>query len=192
MAKNKKQKTTIEKYRYWRNWDIGLTAAKFAMPLASFGTVLGVNWNQWVGDSASQGWSIGIGFGMLIIATLSAMLAIWKKDDIVKSKVSGVLYIAIIFVVIGFGFKCLASIMSEMGDMFLYVAIGLVASFGVDEADKLAVRPKVLFYKNLVEENGLSKSTARIMDDTEQARLEGEEAKKERKKAEKVRFIPHD
>lgn len=178
--KPKKQKTTVQKYKFWRNWNYGLVAAKIAMPLVPFSTVLGLNWNDWVGNSPSEGWSIGIGFGMLIVATLSSVIGIWKKDELVKSKVSGILYVTIIFLIIGFGFKLLASIMNEMGNMFLYVSAGLAGSFGVDQVDKLAIAPKAQFYKELIETNGLSKSSAQKQDDREQARLEGEEAKKKR------------
>ena len=179
-VKTKKQKTTVQKYKFWRNWNVGLTAAKFSMPAIPFGVVLGLNWSDWVGNNASEGWSIGIGFGMLIIASLSAVVGIWKKDELVKSKVSGLLYATIIFLVIGFGFKLLASIMNEMGNMFLYVAAGLGGSFGIDQVDKAAIAPKAAFYKELIEKNGLSKASAQRMDDTEQAKKEGEEAKKGR------------
>lgn len=178
--KVKKQKTTVQKYRFWRNWNVGLTAAKFAAPAVPFGIVLGLNWNDWVGNSPSEGWSIGIGFGMLIIATLSAVIGIWKKDELVKSKVSGLLYVTIIFLVIGFGFKLLASIMNEMGNMFLYVACGLAGSFGIDQVDKTFIVPEAARFKDLIEKNGLSKSSAKRMDDEEQAAKEGEKAKQER------------
>ena len=187
VKKEKKPKTTLQKYKLWRNWDIGLTAAKFAAPAVPFGIVTGLNWDRWVDNSPSTGWSIGIGFGMLIVATISAILGIMKKDEVAKQKVSGVLYVAIILAIIGFSFKLLASIMSEMGDMFLYVAAGTAGSFTIDQVDKLAIKPEAQRYKKLVEDNGLSKSAARRMDDAEQAQIEGQKAK-----AERVRYNPHD
>lgn len=186
--KVKKQKTTVEKYRAWRNAEIGLTAGKFAMPFIPFSVVLGINWSDWVGDSPSEGWSIGLGFGMLIIATAMAIIGIWKKDELVNSKISGVLYVSIIFLVIGFAFKLMSSIMSEIGDMFLYVAIGLAGAFATDQVDKMAIRPKVLFYKDLIDKNGLSEASVQKNKDEEQARIEGEVAKQERAR----KFIPHD
>lgn len=178
----KKQRTTIEKYKYWRNWNVGLTATKFAMPMIPFGVVLGLNWSDWVGNSPSEGWSIGIGFGMLIVATISGIVAVWKKDELIESKVSAVFYIAIIMAVIGFGFKMLASMINEMGNMFLYISMGIVGSGVLDQVNKSAIAPRVKFYKNLVETNGLSKTAARDLDDTEQAKKEGEQAKAERNK----------
>ncbi len=182
MAKNKqkKQRTTLQKFRFWRNWQLGLLGAKFAMPFIPFGIILGIHWNEWVGDSPSAGWSLGIGFGMLIVATASSIIGIWKKDEIAKSKISGVLYVALVFLTIGFALKLLASMINEMGDMLLYVSIGIAGSATVDEVDKLAINPNVVFYQDLVNTNGLSKSAAKKMDDTEQARKEGEEARKER------------
>ena len=180
VKKEKKPKTTLQKYKFWRNWDIGLTAAKFAAPAVPFGIVTGLNWDRWVNNSPSTGWSIGIGFGMLIVATVSAFLAILKKDEVAKQKVSGVLYVAIILAIIGFSFKLLASISNEMGNMFLYVATGTAGSFTIDQVDKSAIKPEVKFYKGLIEKNGLSKSSAKRMDDEEQAAREGEKAKQER------------
>ena len=54
--KPRKQRTTLQKYKLWRNWSYGLEAGKFAMPFIPFGIILGVNWSDWVGDSASEGW----------------------------------------------------------------------------------------------------------------------------------------
>ncbi len=179
-SKKKQPKTTVEKYKYWRNWNVGLTAAKFAMPLIPFGTVLGLHWNQWVGNSASEGWSIGVGFGMLIVATISGIIGIWKKDELVNKAVSATFYVAIVLAIIGFAFKLMASMMNEMGDMFLYVASGVVGSGAIDQVNKSLVAPKAKYYKALVEENGLSRKSAQKIADEEQAKREGEEAKKER------------
>ena len=185
--KVKKPKSTIEKARMWKRAEIGITAAKFAMPFIPFFTILGINWNEWVGDSSSEGWSIGLGFGMLILATAMAIIGIWKKDELINSKISGVLYIAIVFLIIGFAFQLMASIMTEMGTMFLYVAIGLGASFATDQVDKLAIRPKAVFYAELADKYGLVKESVQKQEDEEQARIEGEMAKQERAK-----YVPHD
>ena len=187
--KPRKQRTTVEKYKFWRNWNYGLEAGKFAMPCIPFGIILGINWSDWVGDSASEGWSIGLGFGMLIVATVSAMLAIFKKDEIAKQKMSGVFYVAIVFAVIGFSFKLLATIANTFGDMFLYVSLGIVGSATVDQIDKSAIRPRQEFYKNLIESNGLSRKSAQLMDDTEQAKEEGEKAKAERAEKKKRNYL---
>lgn len=188
MAKRTKQpKTTLQKYNSWRRREYALIGAKFAAPLIPFGVTLGVNWNDWVGSRSSDGWSIGTGLGMLALATIASIAAIWKKDELMKSKMSGLLYVAIIFAVVGFGFMLMASMMNEMGKMFLVVAGGLLGSFAIDQVDKSYVKKKVAFYEELVDKNGLSKSAAKNMDETEQARIEGEKAK-----AERVRFHPHD
>ena len=178
--KEKQPKTTIQKYKFWRNWEVGLEAGKYAMPLIPFGVVLGINWSDWVGNSPSEGWSIGMGFGMLIVSVISAIIGLWKRDDIAKQKVSGVFYVAIVFAMIGFGFKLLASIANTFGDMFLYVCLGIIASAVTDQVDKSVINPKVKFYKQLVEDNGLSKASAKKNDEKEQAELEGKKAKEER------------
>lgn len=180
VKKVKPQKTTIQKYKFWRGWYVGLKAAEYSVPIIPFGVILGINWSDWFGQSESNGWSIGIGFGMLIVSTVMAIVEIMKKDELVKTKVSFLFYISIVFVLIGFSFKLLASIMNEMGNMFLYVSLGIVGAGAVDETNQQAIRPKVEFYKKLVEDNGLSKSAAQRMDDADQAKKEGETAKRER------------
>lgn len=178
--KTKKKKTTLQKYKTWKWVHRGLYFSKFGAPAIPFGIVLGLNWNDWVGNQPAEGWSIGLGFGMLIVATISAVLAIVFKDEIVKSKVSGLLCAFLVFLVAGFSFKLLATIMNEFGNMFIYVSYGIAGSFALDQTDKTAIKPKVDFYKKLVEENGLDRKSAKRIDDTEQAAREGEEARKER------------
>ncbi len=180
--KVKKTKTTLQKYKTWRNASYGLAASEFAMPLIPFGVVLGLNWSDWVGNSQSEGWSIGVGFGMLIVATIMAMIGIWKKNDLINSKVSAVFYVAVVFAVVGFGLKLMASMINQLGDMFLYVALGIVGSGAVDQVNKVAIKPRMDFYSKLVKENGLTKTSAREMDDVAQAKKEGEEEKAKRAK----------
>ncbi len=180
--KVKKAKTTLQKYKTWRNASYGLAASEFAMPLIPFGVVLGLNWSDWVGNSQSEGWSIGVGFGMLIVATIMAMIGIWKKNDLISSKVSAVFYVAVVFAVVGFGLKLMASMINQLGDMFLYVALGIVGSGAVDQVNKVAIKPRMDFYSKLVKENGLTKTSAREMDDVAQAKKEGEEEKAKRAK----------
>ena len=180
--KVKKTKTTLQKYKTWRNATYALASSEFAMPLIPFGIILGINWSDWVGNSQAEGWSIGLGFGMLIVATIMAMIGIWKKNDLINSKVSAIFYVAVVFAVVGFGLKLLASMINQLGDMFLYVALGIVGSGTVDQVNKAAVKPRMEFYSKLVKENGLSKASAKEIDDVAQAKKEGEEAKAQRAK----------
>lgn len=176
--KPKTPKTTLQKLKYWKRWRLGLTVSEFAIPLIPFGVILGLNWSDWVGDSPSQGWSIGMGFGMLIVACISAIVGIWKKEEMVNSKVSGIFYVAIVLCLIGFSFKLLASVFSEFGDMFLYVSISVVGSGVTAQVNKSYVSAKVARYQKLVNDNGLDKKSAKEMADEEQAKKEGEEAKR--------------
>ncbi len=176
--KVKQPKTTLEKYRMWDRWHKTVWGSKFAMPLVPASIVLGLNWNEWVGNNTSKGWSIGVGFGMLIVACITSILAIMKRDEIIKKNISAVFIVAIVFLIVGFGFKLLASIANEFGDMFIYISFGVVAAAGVDQADKSLLMPKVEYYKGLVEENGLDKKSARRLEEEEQAKREGEQARK--------------
>ena len=180
--KPKKQKTTLEKAKAWKRGYLALKAGQFASPIVPFGVILGINWSDWFGAGASEGWSIGLGFGMLAVATVLAIAEVMRKDELVKTKVSFVFYISIVFVLVGFSFKLLASIMNEMGNYFLYIACGLLGGGGIDQINQAFVRPKSDFYANLVEENGLDKSSARKLLDAEQAKKEGEEKRKQEKR----------
>lgn len=180
--KAKKQRTTLQKLKYWKRWRDALTFSEFMMPLIPFGVILGINWSDWVGDSPSAGWSIGMGFGMLIVATISAIVGIWKKDEMVKSKMSGIFYVAIVLAIVGFSFKLLASVFNAFGDMLLYVCTSVVASGAVAQVNKSYVSKEVARYQKLVSENGLDRKSAKEIDDEEQAKKEGEQAKRERKK----------
>lgn len=177
--KQKKQRTTVQKLSYWNGWHKGLTGMKIGTPAIPFAVSLGINWNEWVGGNASKGWSIGIGFGMLVVGTFAAMYGVWKKDELAEQKVSPVFYIATIFLIIGFSFMLLASIMNEMGVMLLYVSTGVFASATEDQVDKTLVRPRMAFYKELVKTNGLDKQSSREIEDRAQAAREGAEARKD-------------
>lgn len=178
IKKEKKTKTTIEKLRFWKRVQYGLVAGELSMPLIPFGVILGINWSDWVGDSPSEGWSIGMGFGMLIVAVILAIVGIWKKEELVNSKFSGIFYVAILFLVIGFGFKLIASTFNSFGDMLLYVCIGIAGSGGLAQFNKSYVTPEVERYAELVEKNGLDKKSAQHLEEEKQAQKEGESARK--------------
>ena len=99
----------------------------------------------------------------------------------VKSKVSGIFYVAIVLALMGFSFKLLASIFNSFGDMLLYVCFSVVGSGVVAQVNKSKVQNEVRRYERLVRENGLDKKSARELEDEEQAKQEGKEANKERK-----------
>lgn len=179
--KTKQPKTTLQKLNYWKGWQLGLTVGEFAMPLIPFGVVLGLNWNDWVGDSASQGTTLGIGFGMLIVSIILAIIGIWKKDEMVKSKLSGIFYVAIVLAILGVSLKLIASIINTFGDMLLYVCISVVGSGTIAQVNKTAITKEVVRYQALVKENGLDKKSAKELEDEEQAKKEGEQLKEERK-----------
>ena len=181
--KTKQPKTTLQKLNLWKGWQLGLTVSEFAMPLIPFGVILGLNWNDWVGDSASQGTTLGIGFGMLVVSVVLAIIGIWKKDEMVKSKLSGIFYVAIVLAIFGVSLKLIAAIINTFGDMLLYVCISVVGSGTIAQVNKTAITKEVVRYQALVKENGLDKKSAKELEDAEQAKKEGEEA---RKKIERV------
>lgn len=182
----KRQRTTLEKYRRWRGGYIALKAGEFVSPLVPFACILGLNWSEWFGAQASDGWSIGLGFGMLAVATVLAIAEIMKKDELVKTKVSFVFFIAVVFLLFGLSFKLLASIMNEMGNYFAYIAFGIFGGGAIDQCNQALVKPRVDFYSKLVKDNGLSRSGARELLEAQQAQKEGEEKRKKERKGDYV------
>lgn len=180
LRRSRKKKTTVQKYKFWNRFFLGMKGMEFASPLVPFATMVGLNWNEWFGQSESEGWSIGLGFGMLAVATIMAILEIMKRDELIKTKVSFAFFVAVVFVMIGFSFKLLASIMNEMGNFFLYVSCGIAGGGVMDQLNGMIIKPRAAFYKDLIEKNGLSRSAARRTDDVEQAAKEGEAARKAR------------
>ena len=184
--KPRKTKTTLEKSKSWKRGNNALKAGQFISPIVPFGVILGINWSDWFGEGASEGWSVGLGFGMLVIATVLAVVEIMKKDELVKTKVSFVFFIAVVFLLFGLSFKLLAAIMNEMGNYFAYIAFGIFGGGAIDQCNQALVKPRVDFYSKLVQDNGLSRSGARELLEAQQAQKEGEEKRKKERKGDYV------
>ena len=182
--KEKKEVTTLQHLRRWKAANIGMRIGMYACPVVPTAVVMGINWNEWFCTDTTRGWSIGMGFAMLLTVFFAAVVAVMKKDEFLKSKVGPMLSLAVAFVVIGFACKLLASIWNELGNYFLYVGISLFGSFGFDAASTGIMQKQVAFYQGLVEENGLTTSSEKKKLAREQAAREAAEREARRRAVE--------
>ena len=175
-AKAKKELTTVQHLKRWKALKYTLNASIFVFPLIPAGIITGIHSEEWFGST--NGWSLGLGFGMLLVSFALTIIALWKKNDIMNSKVSGVIYLAIILSCWGFAFMFLASILNEFGKYFLYFALSLVGSGTADQINKSYVSKWVQFYQKLADDNGLTPSSAKQEEAKLKAQSEAESIKK--------------
>lgn len=174
--KPKKQITTMGHVRRWRAASLSLKASTYVCPLVPFGIILGINWSDWFGSNSTQqnGWSLGLGFGMLLVSLFSTILSIAKRDDLFTKSISGLFYVAILFAAWGVTFMFLASIMNEFGKFFIYFAISIAGSGSCDQVNKSYCQHWLDFYKNLADQEGLSGKGEKEKEARDQAHAEHE------------------
>ena len=173
--KEKKEVTTLQHLRRWKAANTAIRAGMYLCPVVPTGIVMGLNWQEWFCKDASQGWSIGIGFSMLLVAFLSAIVGMVKKDDVLRQKLGGFLYLAVLFAVIGVSLKLLSNILGELGNYFLYIAASLLGSVGCSTLSDKWSGEWVKFYSGIAEENGLTSPAAKRKAAKEQAAREAAE-----------------
>lgn len=170
--------TTVQHLHRWQAANASIRAGMYLCPAIPTAIVMAVNGEQWFGPQSRNGWSIGVGFAMLLTAFLSSILTVSNKDKVLKDKTSEFLFLGILFCVIGVGIVMLASILTELGWYFVYMGIALFGSMGCAIASDKWSGQWVEFYKQVCEENGLTSPA----DKRKKARRQAaeEEAKRER------------
>lgn len=159
MAKNnvkKKEVTTLGHLRRWKAANFAIRSGMYVCPMVPTGVIMGINWQDWFGKDSLQGFSIGIGFAMLLTAFLSSILAVSKKDKVLQEKTGGFLYIGILFCVIGFSLVMLASIINTLGWYIVYMGVAMFGSMGCSITSDKWSGKWVQFYKEIAEANGLT------------------------------------
>lgn len=176
MAKEKSK--TKSSYRKWNTVKWSLYAGTYTLPLVPAGIVTGVNWNEWFNKENS--WSIGLGFGMLLITVLITIIGVAKRDKIMSEKVSSLYYLAAVLACWAIVLMFLASIANQFGYMLLYTCFGLLGGATCDQVRKSKVDGEVEFYKQLLIDNGLLESERRKRQRQELARREAQNEAKRR------------
>lgn len=171
-----KKTPTQKKYSSWKTTKYVLKASTYVVPLVPEGIILGINWNEWF--TVSNSWSIGLGFGSLLVTIMVTILGIAKRDDVVKENISPMFYLAGLMAMWAVSLMFLASIAQNFGTMLLYTAAGICGGATCDQINKTVVAEKVKMYKEILVEVGLDKENNKLEELKEQAL---KEAKKEKR-----------
>ncbi|MCK9577608.1 MAG: hypothetical protein M0R51_17010 [Clostridia bacterium] len=177
MAKKTKIKSqTRSAYNKWRTLKWSLYGGTYTLPLVPAMVMVGVNWDEWVAQSRNA-WSIGLGFGMLLLTVFITILGIAKKDEVINKIASPLFYFAGILALWAFSLLFLSRIASEFGYMLLWTCLGLLAGASADQVNRSLVKKELAFYKKLIVDVGLdSKTEKRKL----QKQLAKEEAEREK------------
>lgn len=155
MAKAKTKSKTLATYKRYRALKWGLYSSVYALPLVPASVLTAINWDEWVAQTGNS-WSLGLGFGSLLLSLLITILAVAKKDKFLKDLLSPVFYIALILGVWSVSFLLLSSILHNFGQMLLFTSLSLIVSGGADQVRTKLVEPQLSFYKDLVVTNKLN------------------------------------
>lgn len=175
MAKEKREKTTLQYYKSWKATKYALYGTKWVAPVVPAVVITGINWEEWF---TNQGASLPSGLAMLLVSILTTILAMSKKDEIVEKKVSYMFYLAGILAIWGVAFMLLASIMDQMGMMLIYTCLGIIGGGVADQVNKGLVNDRLLEYKQLIDENCLDKKAIAKQERKEKAKRERQEKAK--------------
>lgn len=175
--KSKKPKSkTKSLYRRWRVAKAGLYVGTYTLPLVPASTMLMENWNEWFNNDE---WSIGLGFGMLLLTVFITIYGVAKRDKIMNDHVSPIYYLAFLLGLWAIVLMFLASIANEFGQMLLYTCFGLVGGASCDQLRKSKVDNEVEFYRQIICEAGLDERLKIKQEKKEMARKRAfEEAKR--------------
>lgn len=168
----KKTLKTVKAYRKWKWGSRALRAGTFICPLTPATVLTAVKWEEWFGKS---GLSLPFGFACLIVAVVSAIVGIMNSDTVFKKADIALLCVAGWFMVVGCTCLFLATLLTQMGMMFIYVGCGLVGSGVTVLVDKKVFKPNIDFYAGLISENKLDRKSKRRAQREEQARKDAEE-----------------
>ena len=155
---NRKPKTKAErKLRTWKTTKALLHIGTYLSPFVPASILTAVNVDEWFATNAV---SVSTGFVTLALAVVMGIFAISKKDNLLKTHVSPIIYIAIFFVVLGVSFKFLESISGELGNMFILIAVGLVGSFASSQVEQTIATEKTEYWKSIVVDAGIDRKAS--------------------------------
>jgi len=168
---SKKQKTTLQIYKKKKKERIALRIGKYGLCAVPMTVVTAVNWDEWFAKTSG---SLPFGFCTLLVALLTTIYAISKKDNEKDEKVSSLYFICALLCVWGVSFLLLSNILYTMGEMFLFTAIGVACGGTCDQINMSYMNASIDEYKRLVEENCLDKKSLAKQERQEKAKRERE------------------
>ena len=153
----KKEKTTLQTRNYYKRWKYGLYAATIGAPLIPATIHTSIMWNDWFNTT---GISLPFGFVSLLMTVVASAIAILKSDTIIKKGTVALLLLGVLFVFIGITNLFLASLFQMLGFLWMEAGAGLIGSFTTYTIEDKVIEPKLEFYNQLVNDNGLDKKSA--------------------------------
>lgn len=174
----KEKSATKSAYRKWNAAKWSLYCGTYACPLVPAVAITAVHWEEWF--QKDSGWSIGLGFGSLLLTVLLTIIGVAKRDKILNEKVSSLYYLSGILACWAIVLMFLASIANQFGYMLLYTAMGLLGGATCDQIRKSKVDSEVMFYRELICDVGLDDRLRKRNEKREKARREAEEEAKRR------------
>lgn len=167
MKARKEKSRTKALYRRWRVAKGSLYVGTYTLPLVPASVMLTNNWNEWFNNDQ---WSIGLGFGMLLLTVFITIFGVAKRDKVMSENVSSIYYLAFLLGLWSIVLMFLASIANEFGLMLLYTCFGLVGGGTCDQLRKVKVDSEVEFYRQIIVEAGLDERLKIKEQKKEQAR----------------------
>lgn len=166
----KAKSVTKSTYKKWKFARYSLKTSTYLLPLVPEGIILGINWNEWF--SSQQGWSIGLGFGSLLVTIFVTILGIAKRDEFFNKNVSALFYLSGLMAMWAVVLMFLASIANQFGIMLLYTSMGICAGAVCDQVNRMVVIPESEWYKKMIIEVGLNPKEEKRKAIREKARQE--------------------
>ena len=179
--KEKKPKSkTLSSYRGLKVGKVALYTGVFACPITPATIITLINWEEWFAKSDK---SLPFGFASLLVTVVVAIVGAIKSDTVLKKVDIALYYLGGLLMCIGITCLFFASLLSQMGYMWLYTGAGVLASGACLTVEKKVVSPSLQFYKGLVEENFVDKKTRKKQEKIERAKKEAQELKERRRRA---------
>lgn len=152
MGKKNKVKS---KYIKWKVAKVSLHAGTYVCPLVPAGIMIGINWHKWF--NSSNQWSIGLGFGSLLLSALITIIGVAKRDEVINKNVSSLFYLAAVMACWAISLMFLASIANQFGYMLLYTAMGLIGGATCDQINRMKVNKEVALYQGAFNDSNMDK-----------------------------------
>ncbi len=173
----RKERTTLQTLNGYKAAKVGLYAGVFACPTVPAAITTAVKWNEWFGTAHE---SLPLGFITMLLTVVASVFAILKSDTILKKGTISIFLIGILFAMIGLSSMFLASLLQDVGILWLEAGGGIVGSGICYLVEKKAIEPQLTLYQGLVNQNGLDKKSLERIKAREKAKREAEErARKE-------------
>lgn len=167
---------TIAKKKRLQAIHNSLKVGAYSCGLVPATVITSINANEWF--KTNEKVSVSFGFVALILAVVTTLVSAINKDNTISKKFGALLTVGLNALIWGVALMLLSSLLEELASMFLFTAIGILTGGIIDTYDTKVVEPELAFYKQLCEDNSLSKNSNDHEEAKKQALKDKEEAKK--------------